>query len=272
MISPSPIPESRLRFETSAGTHVGLAREENQDDLLVKPEAGLWAVADGVGGLHDGRLASRTLVEALAAVPPGRDLRGIVAAVRGQAGIANRSLLDIAHRRSIALGTTLVALAARDEGFACLWAGDSRLYQIRGRQIRRISEDHSEAGELVRQGVLTHEEARDWPRRNVITRALGVEEPLDLELAQGRIEDGDIFILCSDGLTAHLDDSEILAVVAGRPLDGAADALIEATLRRGASDNVTVIVVGARRENRHREVAGMREKTVYIIPRAVPRE
>lgn len=272
MTAPIAMHNQPFVFETSAETHVGLKRSENQDDVLVHAESGLWAVADGVGGLKDGRLASSTLVSHLATIPPARSLTELVRLVRAGAEAANHALVETARSRGVSLGTTLVALAITGGEFACIWAGDSRLYLVRNRQIHRISEDHSEALELVRQGVLTHEEARVWPRRNVITRALGVEETIDLEASQGTLEDDDVFLLCSDGLTTHLEDHEILGVIGGRPLRDAAHALVEATLARGASDNVSVIVVGVRSAARRAGAQAQRENTVYVIPRTAPRD
>ena len=110
------------------------------------------------------------------------------------------------------IGTTVAVLLIYQEFFACVWAGDSRIYRIRGSGIQQLSVDHTEVQELVAEGKLSAEEARAWPRRNVITRAIGTYDESELEMTNGTLEPGDIFVICSDGLTNHVDDREILAL------------------------------------------------------------
>jgi len=127
--------------------------------------------------------------------------------------------------------------------FACVWAGDSRIYRIRQSGIEQLSVDHTEAQELVAEGKLTAEEARSWPRRNVITRAIGTIDDFELEMIDGTLEDGDTFLICSDGLTTHVEDLEIFAVANSNAPQRACDLLINLTLERGATDNVTILIV-----------------------------
>jgi serine/threonine protein phosphatase PrpC len=157
---------------------------------------------------------------------------------------ANDRIKEIATERGgVMIGTTVAAILAHGHDYSCVWAGDSRVYLIRGDEITQITRDHTEAQELVDSGALTPEQAKTWPRRNVITRAIGIFDDPDLEVREGRIEAGDAFVICSDGLTGHLSDADILdRVTAARPQE-ACDELIAATLDRGASDNVTVVVV-----------------------------
>ena len=141
------------------------------------------------------------------------------------------------------IGTTVAAVLAYGHNYTCVWAGDSRVYRIRDNKIAQITRDHTEAQELVDNGTLTPEQAKTWPRRNVITRAIGIFDDPDLEDKSGAIKPGDTFLICSDGLTGHLSDMEICEqIVAMRPQD-ACDSLIAATLERGASDNVTIVIV-----------------------------
>lgn len=256
-------------FEAAALSHVGCLREENQDDFLVRTDIGIWAVADGVGGLADGRLASRTLVERLGRIRPAPATSGLLSQVRDLSNEANRALIDHARRHGSPLGSTLVALLSTGSGYSCLWAGDSRCYLIRDGRIDRISEDHTEAGELVRRGVLSPREALTWPRRHVITRAIGVEDEVRLDLREGELAENDVFLLCSDGLTTHLSDDEILGEVRGRSLAAACQALIDRTLQRGASDNVTVVLVGVRRAGGAAEAPDGGDRTLLMIPRKV---
>jgi protein phosphatase len=141
------------------------------------------------------------------------------------------------------IGTTVAVLLVYQEFYACVWSGDSRIYRIRDLAIEQLTVDHSEVQQLVAEGRLTAAEARTWPRRNVVTRAIGVYESPELEIVSGVLEPGDIFVICSDGLTAHVEDREILAVAARNPPQRACDLLVALTLDRGASDNVTVVAV-----------------------------
>lgn len=229
---------------TAAGaSHVGRVRAENQDAFIDRTDIGLWAVADGVGGLADGRLASTSLVEALATIGRPASAADLLAQFEERVWQANRALRRYASEKAVSLGTTVVALLVHGDVYACLWAGDSRLYLIRAGAISRLSDDHTEAAALLKRGIVTAEEAQSWPRRNIITRAVGVADEIELDMVEGMVEPGDVFVLCSDGLTGHLADNEILALAAGRVPRAACEALIETTLARGASDNVTVIVV-----------------------------
>jgi protein phosphatase len=141
------------------------------------------------------------------------------------------------------IGTTVAVLLIHEEFFACVWAGDSRIYRIRGSGIQQLSVDHTEAQALVAEGKLSAEEARAWPRRNVITRAIGTYDEPELEITNGVLEPGDIFVICSDGLTNHVDDREILTLANSNPPQRACDLLVGLTLDRGATDNVTTVAV-----------------------------
>ena len=129
------------------------------------------------------------------------------------------------------------------EHFACLWCGDSRAYLLRDGALRQLTRDHSETQDLVDRGVLDPEEAKLWPRRNVLTRALGASDAAELDIVSDRLAAGDALLLCSDGLTGHLDDAEIAAALAEDDPQAVCDRLIALTLQRGARDNVTVVVL-----------------------------
>jgi protein phosphatase len=235
--------EKARKFESGAATDVGKVRLENEDSYLVLPESGVWAVADGMGGHEAGSLASATVVEALQRIVEPVSVSELLTHARERLAGANYRLLEIADERGgIVIGATVAALLAWEGYYACVWSGDSRIYLVRQGNIQQISRDHTEVAELIAEGVLTAEEAQTWPRRNVITRAVGVYADLELEIAQGVLEKDDLFILCSDGLTAHVSDAEILQFACGRPPQGACDGLVELTIERGAIDNVTVVM------------------------------
>lgn len=233
-----------IKFETGAATHVGKVRRANEDSFIVRPEIGLWAVADGVGGHEAGQLASQTVASDLASVGSAVSAADQVARFKDRVLRANDQIKQIAIERGGAtIGTTVAAILAYGHTYAAVWAGDSRVYRVRETSIEQLTRDHTEAQELINQGVLTREQAKVWPRRNVITRAVGIFDDPELEVETGEIEPGDIYVICSDGLTGHLTDEDIRERVAQARPQEACDQLIADTLDRGASDNVTVVVV-----------------------------
>jgi len=234
--------DSLLRFHTGAATHVGKVRQRNEDSYLARPDVGLWAVADGMGGLEAGDVASRTVIDALKTIERPSSAAELLTWCEQRMVMANSALNDIGRQRGGVIGTTIAVLLAYDSRFACVWSGDSRIYLVRDRAIVLQSRDHTEVQELVAEGLLKPEEARTWPRRNVVTRAIGVHDDPELEIADGVLQAGDAFVLCSDGLTSHVEDGEILQEVMANASQRACDALVDLTLARGATDNVTVVV------------------------------
>ncbi|HXC74327.1 MAG TPA: protein phosphatase 2C domain-containing protein [Sphingomicrobium sp.] len=233
-----------MSFECVSRSDVGLRRKVNEDSILVRTERGLWAVADGMGGHDAGDVASAMVAEALQRLPIIYGLEQLVDAAIEELRQVNRRLIDLArsggHERTI--GTTVVALAIADGHFHCFWAGDSRAYRVRDGAIRRISRDHSLVQDLVDAGMLAANEAEGHVNANVITRAVGVAEVLDVDSSTGDALSGDLFLLASDGLTRVVDDQEILAQLAAKSPDDAADALVDMVLARGAPDNVSLII------------------------------
>ena len=234
--------DPRIRF--AAKTDVGLKRARNEDSFLSRPEVGLWVVADGMGGHGGGDVASRMVVDALKNIPFGPTAQARLAAVETAVLASNGDMRAYAESQGRAvMGTTLVAILVFGQHYACLWCGDSRAYRLRGGAIRQLTRDHSEMQDLIDRGVLAPEEAKSWPRRSVLTRALGASETPMLDLVSDRIQPGDAFLLCSDGLTNHCDDSEIASALAFPDPQAACEKLIALTLQRGASDNVTAVVL-----------------------------
>jgi serine/threonine protein phosphatase PrpC len=239
---------SAFAFRTGCVTNVGLARELNEDSVLVRPDAGLWAVADGMGGYGGGDVASAAVVSALKTLAPSATAAELLAEFEACIVKVNADLRAMARKRTRAiLGTTLVALLVHGNHFACVWCGDSRCYLLRDGKLSRVSRDHSEVQELIDRGLLRADEAKDWPRVNVVTRALGATDEAELEIVDGPACADDRFVLCSDGLTTHVADHEIAALLAGADPQTAVDNLLRLTLERGASDNVSVIVVDCAR-------------------------
>lgn len=207
----------------------------------MRGEVGLWAVADGMGGHEDGSVASGLVIDALAALDFGSqgaaDIRGTEASLQE----SNTALQGRA--RGGVIGTTIVALLANAREYVCLWAGDSRAYLRRDGKLMQITHDHSVVQRMIDEGRLTAGDARTHPRLNVITRAVGAAPDLTLERRRAASQMGDLFLLCSDGLSGTVEDAEISELLAAAPLDLAADRLVDLALSRGAPDNVTVVLV-----------------------------
>jgi serine/threonine protein phosphatase PrpC len=232
-----------FRTESGATTHVGKVRRQNEDSYLVSEPSGIWAVADGMGGHTAGDLASQTVVAELQRIAPPSSAAELLSNCEARLVDANSYLKKLADTRGgNIIGTTVAVLLVYADVFACVWSGDSRIYRIRNGVIEQLSVDHTDVQELVAGGQLTAAEARVWPHRNVITRAIGADERPELEITNGVVEPGDIFLICSDGLTTHVEDQEIFACAAENPPQKACEQLVELTLDRGATDNVTVVV------------------------------
>jgi serine/threonine-protein phosphatase Stp1 len=233
------------QFRCSSVSHAGAVRTRNEDNFVSRPDLGLWAVADGAGGHQAGDVASRTVAEALQAVPNGLGAAQILAEVRLRIGAVHEELIAEADRRGpgAMLATTVVVLIARHDHYACLWAGDSRAYLLRGRQFAQVTHDHSLVQELLDSGEISAAEAAVHPMSNVITRAVGARGgAFALDKMTDRLRVGDRFLLCSDGLFKTVPEPELAASMSGDAGAGA-EQLLAAALARHADDNVTAITV-----------------------------
>ena len=237
--------ESRLLFESAARTHVGKVRKHNEDAFCDRAALGLWAVADGMGGHQAGDVASGLIVEALEGVDDVSSGYALLEDVRQSIQRVNRTLIARAAVMApgAVIGSTVVALITYGDYYACLWAGNSRIYLLRDGRLEQLTRDHSRMQELIDSGSLSRGEARSYARANVITRAVGVSDRLALDMQQGPLQVGDVFLLCSDGLTGALDDRTIAGLLGQASLETAAETLIERTLEQGARDNVTAVLV-----------------------------
>lgn len=235
-------------FETGAATHVGRVRSRNEDSYLVHPKAGIWAVADGMGGHHAGDIASQTIIAALRSIGPPASAAELLASCQQQVAEANDRLRRLGREQGGIVGATLALLLAYEGFYACIWSGDSRIYLVRADEIRQLSRDHTEVQDMVAGGIITAEQAKTWPGRNVITRAIGVYDEPGLEITSDPLQPGDLFVICSDGLTNHVEDNEILHCVNTNLSQQACDRLLQMALDRGGSDNVTIVVARYRPE------------------------
>lgn len=234
----------KRRPRHSSRTHVGLVRKVNEDAVLALPELSIWMVADGMGGHDAGDLASQTVVEHVAALPPTQGPAQRMHDLRHAILSAHAALVAEARRRGGAtIGATVVALLLTDGHFVAFWAGDSRLYRLRSGRIELLTFDHSVVGELVAAGQLTWDEADAHPGSNAITRAVGVGEVLELDKVRGDLLPGDRFLLCSDGLTRYADFATLGTVLASAPLETVTERLLSIALAGGGADNISIIVV-----------------------------
>ena len=223
-------------------TQTGRVRRSNEDSFLIREP--LFVVADGMGGAQAGEIASQMAAEEFARVELA-DLHG-EAALRELVAQANeRIYARAAGDRGLAgMGTTVTAALVGDGDVAFANVGDSRAYLMRAGSLRRLSDDHSLVGELVRSGELTEAEAGQHPQRSVITRVVGAEPRVEVDTFSLTVEDGDLIMLCSDGLNTMVDDAGIAGVMAGAgSAEEIARNLVRAALAAGGEDNVTAIVL-----------------------------
>jgi serine/threonine protein phosphatase PrpC len=235
-------------------TDVGLVRSENQDfgtyttpaeERQSHPGGRLLVVADGMGGHRGGATASRLAGETVKAQYLGSEDDDIAAALRDALVRANARIFTEAQANPDlrGMGTTTSALVVRNNNAWFAHVGDSRIYMIRGGEIKQLTEDHSLVASMVREGLLTSTEAENHPRRNVLQRSMGVGEEVEIDVrGPFPVQEGDVFILCSDGLHGLVREPELLEIATTMPLEASANEFLRRALDRGAPDNVTVIV------------------------------
>ncbi|MDH5327521.1 MAG: protein phosphatase 2C domain-containing protein [Gammaproteobacteria bacterium] len=240
-----------LRWTSCSSTHVGHVRQINEDSFLDRADIKLWAIADGMGGHHAGDVASNSIVSELDAITPRTRLSTYIDEIEDRLITVNRQLRDLAaqHKDNRTIGSTVMAMVALDDHYALLWAGDSRAYLSRNGHVSRLTRDHSQVEELVERGVILPEDAESHPAANIITRAVGASDQLFVDVDVDEAQPGDKFLLCSDGLYKHIADDELVELLQNNDLEDICKSLIETTLARGATDNVTVVVVSAEAAN-----------------------
>lgn len=231
-----PADERALSFRSAAASDVGRVRQVNQDAFLERSEIGLWVVADGLGGHSDGEHASRMVCDALADFAPNQSFDDTIEAVRARLKEVNDHLLLAAARSLLGerSGSTVVVLLVRGSRSAVLWAGDSRVYRLRGGRLEQLTRDHSPSPQ-----------PGGGRQSNAVTRAVGAQASFGLDLCSDRVRPGDRFLLCSDGLTRTIPEHDIKVWVEEPDIQASVTGLVSATLAAGAPDNVTALVVEA---------------------------
>jgi protein phosphatase len=240
-------------LNVTAKTDTGLVRSQNQDAYAVgelSPSLGWAVVCDGMGGPAGGNIASEMAVQTVAeglnrllhAESTAEEMHGAIAEV---INAANLRIFEMGEANSdlTGMGTTLVLCILREGTLTVAHAGDSRAYLIQGADIKRLTSDHSLVQNMVERGEISKDEANTHPQRNIITRALGVSPEVDFDLAAHDISPESIILLCTDGLTNLCEDGEIAETIANEGAAGGPQALINLAIRRGGTDNITVVAL-----------------------------
>jgi serine/threonine protein phosphatase PrpC len=235
-------------------TDIGRTRQSNEDSMLsYVPEdsqvaarkGALFVVSDGLGGHTSGEIASAMAAQVVRERYYQDVNEDIGASLQSAIKQANRAIVERAAQNEAwsGMGTTVVAAVLRDDTVYAANVGDSRVYIVRGDTIRQITEDHSWVMQQIRAGQLTPEEARDHPKRNVIYRCLGTDKDVEVDLFTEQVQEGDLLVLCTDGLSGQVSDDELLAAVQQYPPEESVQHLIARANENGGPDNITAIVV-----------------------------
>lgn len=248
-----------MRITASGLSDVGRSRSHNEDSLRIDLERRLFLVADGMGGHGHGDVASRLAVEAIAAHleqayeqwSQGRDegaSGGALGATALESAIkeAHQRVVEAVHENEtlVGMGTTVVGLIAGDARVAVAHVGDSRAYRLRQGDLQLVTEDHTWVNEQVKAGYLSPDQARTHPLKSVVTRAVGGDHEVEVDLQELEVDRGDLFMLCSDGLTTMLSDEDIRRhLEGGGSLEERCQQLVDDANERGGIDNITVVLV-----------------------------
>jgi len=222
-----------------------MVRKVNQDSFAERTDIGVWAVADGMGGHEAGEIASATVTDSIKGLAANGDIVAMLDAVQQSIMSANLQLTQQAasYDSQRVPGSTVVVLIINGDQGAIVWAGDSRIYRRRDHVVTQLTRDHSHVQDLVEQGVILESEAESHPMANVITRAVGISEPLELESKWIDVRADDQFLLCSDGLSRLVNNEELATMMDNRDSGEVTRSLLHTALVRGARDNVTLICV-----------------------------
>ena len=234
-----------MRYRSTSFTHRGGTRKHNEDALLDASNAGVWMVADGMGGYQAGDVASQlacdTVAQEISSAKDGPSVSDLENALNAANARIRRYSTEALGGQ--VLGSTVVALLMRDNRYHLFWAGDSRCYRIRDGALAQLSRDHSQVTEMVEQGLLQPDEAERHPLAHVITRALGVDDQLRFDYRTGDLQEGDTFLLCSDGVSKQFSSVELAGFLQGGQIDDAGLAIMHSALVRECNDNITCIIV-----------------------------
>jgi len=232
-----------IEWQSACETHTGVRRDINEDSLFISPEIGLWVVADGMGGHDAGDFASQAIVNALSQLPGQDTLSELLDRVDDRLIEVNDLLRDHArsHCGGNTVGSTVVTMLAKGNVGVVLWAGDSRLYRLRAGMLEQITRDHNPIVDLLEEGLISEHTALSKDT-NIITRAVGGQDDLVLDIAVFDVLAEDTFLLCSDGLYRELSHQEMSDFLEIESLADSVKGMLELSLERGARDNVSIVV------------------------------
>lgn len=248
-----------LKVEVAGRSDIGCLRSNNEDNFGYDTGCGIFVVCDGMGGMAAGEVAAKIAVDIVidyfraskssgSYAPYGTRQEGLsnhANAVGSAIQRANAAIFEAANRHSgqSGMGATIVAVHVEDDTYAIGHVGDSRIYLIRNKTIKQLTDDHSLVMEQVRRGLITAEQARKSEVQNIIIRALGSEVSVQVDLDDYVAAPGDILLLCSDGLTRHAEDEDLLALISdASDMDSACNSLIEFARQKGGEDNITAVL------------------------------
>jgi len=234
-----------LRTETSAISDLGAVRSVNEDRFIARPENGLWAVADGMGGHAQGDWAAQAVIDDLNTLGRADTIEAMIEDCANAIHGANAKVFQESAAKGVQMGTTVAALIIDSRRFGVLWAGDSRVYLLRVGQLHQLTRDHTQVQEMVDRGLLSEDAAQGHPMGHVLARAIGVSPTVAVDVVTDAVMSGDIFLICSDGLYGALSHAEIIYVLSNTGIENVADELISRSLANGAKDNVTAIIIRA---------------------------
>lgn len=242
-----------MKLHYAARTHVGLVRPSNEDSILTMPESGLFLVADGMGGEVAGEEASAQVVESVKrvfhAVPEKFPVEPEHLEDRLREAIrqAHRDVFNIARMNPLkrGLGSTASLMCVHRDAWMVAQIGDSRVYLVREGLVRQITTDHTVVWQLYQQGMIEREQLGEHPSRHLLTQCVGSGEPIDIDFFEGISQTGDLFLICSDGLTGYVGEESLEATLVdpALELEQKADHLVDAALAGGGGDNISVILV-----------------------------
>jgi len=230
-------------WKSSEYSHKGHCRHENEDAVYSDVRSSIWCVADGMGGHQQGQLASQLLVKTVASLPANQSLILRVEALEKRLFALNEILIKKAQQNQT-IGCTFVILLSDGVNCTCLWAGDSRLYLLRGANLYQISDDHTLVNDLLARGVITQEQSENHPQAHVVTRALGASEEISFDKKTFRLHADDRYLLCSDGLHNELKAQDISQALAALSSSYSCRMLVDKVLEGSARDNLTACVTG----------------------------
>ena len=242
---PERDPEPSWHLQSTARTHIGHVRSVNEDRMLDCTDHQLWAVADGMGGHSRGDRAATIVVRALAGLADETSAissRSITSALNA----ANDAIFALGSPGETC-GSTIAGLHVAGGLATLFWVGDSRVYRLRRGNLELLTHDHSYVQELTDAGVITAREARAHPQANVITRAVGIGPTLEIDYTVSDLAEGDMFLLCSDGLSSMVED-RLIGQLLDADIATAAARLVEQALRAGGNDNISLILLRAARQ------------------------